>query len=196
MTGDDTPELMSIWGEAKDHIDKGDYEKAAEVYRYILLMYPGNEVATEYANAYLGDLYLTVRRLDLAENHLKKAIRHAPRKPEYRYLLGFAYSVEQRWAGAIRELKKALKLAPDNSEYERCLGWALFNGKDKMEGLRHLYRAVELSPTNSHALTDLATVMMALGNMVKAREYGEGAIEADPGNVLAQRLLERIADTE
>ena len=192
MTNDDAPGLPSIWDEAKDHIDQGDHDKAAEIYDYILLIYGDNDAAVEFANAYLGDLYLTTRRLDLAERHLKKAIRYAPKKPDYRYLLGFTYSVKEGWLGAIRELKKALKLDPDNAEYERCLGWAMFNGGNRKDGLLHLCRALELSPSHTNALTDLATAMMMLGNIEKAREYGERAVEADPGNVLAHKLLEQV----
>ena len=42
----------------------------------------------------------------------------------------------------------------------------------------------------------MATAMMMLGNMDKAREYGERAVQADPGNILAHSLLERIEDIE
>ena len=196
MPNDDAPELLSIWTEAKGHIDQGDYDKAAEIYNYILVMYDNNDVAVEFAHAYLGDLYLTTRRLDLAERHVKKAIRYAPKKPDYHYLLGFTYSVKERWPGAIRELRRALKLDPDNAEYERCLGWAMFNEGDRMDGLRHLYRAIELSPSHTNAMTDLATAMMMLGNMEKAREYGERAVEADPGNVLGRKLLEQVDKIE
>ncbi len=196
MTNEDAPELLTIWDEAKGHIDQGDYDKAAEVYNYILLMYADNDVAVEHASVYLGDLYLTTRRLDLAERHLKKAILRSPSKPDYHYLLGFTYSVKERWPKAIKELKKALKVDPDNGEYERCLGWAIFNGGDRSDGLLHLHRAIELSPTNANALTDLATAMMVLGNIDKAREYGERAVEIDAGNTLANKLLEKVAELQ
>ncbi len=70
MNGDDRPELRSIWNEAKAHIERGDHDKAIEVYRYVIIRYAENDIAVEYANAYLGDIFLTIRRLDLAEKHL------------------------------------------------------------------------------------------------------------------------------
>ncbi len=196
MSNEDVPELLSIWDEARGHIEKGDYDKAIETYKYVLVMYGDNDVAVEFANAYLGDLYLTMRRLNLAERHIKKAIRLAPEKAHYHYVLGFTHSVRESWVKAVKEFERALGLDPDNGEYERGLGWAVFNGGDRGNGLVHLYRAVELSPATTNALTDLATAMMMLGNMDKAKEYGEKAVQADPGNTLAHRLLDRVEDIE
>ncbi len=73
MNGDDRTELQSIWDEAKAHIERGDYDKAIEIYRYVLIRYAENGMAVECANAYLGDIFLTIRRLDLAKKHLKMA---------------------------------------------------------------------------------------------------------------------------
>ena len=70
------------------------------------------------------------------------------------------------------------------------------NSGDRVNGLGHLYRAIELSPSNTNALTDLATAMMVSGNIGKAREYGEKAVQADPGSILAHRLLARVEDIE
>ena len=196
MSNEDVPELLLIWDEAKGYVEKGDYDKAVEIYKYVLVMYGDNDVAVEFASAYLGDLYLTVRRLNLAEKHLKKAIRLAPEKAHYHYILGFTYSVGEHWARAVKEYERALELDPDNGEYERGLGWAMFNGGDRRNGLVHLHRAVELSPAITNALTDLATAMMVLGSIDKARKYGEQAVQADPGNILAHRLLEKVKDIE
>ena len=88
--------------------------------------------------------------------------------------------------------KVAIQLDPRNGEYERGLGWDIFNGGDKAVGLAHLYRAKELSPTDANLLTDLATAMLVMGNIDKAREYGEDAVRNDPEHSLAHKLLENI----
>ena len=196
MSNEDVPELLSIWDEARGHIEQGDYDKAIETYKYVLVMYGDNDVAVEFASAYLGDLCLTLRRLGIAEKHLKKAIHLAPEKAHYHYLLGFTHSVGEHWARAVKEFERALELDPDNGEYERGLGWAMLNGGDRGNGLVHLHKAVEMSPATTNALTDLATAMMVLGNTDKAREYGEKTVQADPGNILAHKLLERVEDIE
>ena len=157
MNSDDIPELRSIWDEAKGHTEQGEYDKAVETYKYVLIRYTGSTIAVEYANAYLGDIFLATRHLDLAEKHLKKAITAAPSNPHYHYLMGFTCSVKEQWVKAVTEFRKAIRLDPDNGEYERGQGWAMFNGGNRTEGLSHLYRALELLSSNLHAMTDLAS---------------------------------------
>ena len=149
-------------------------------------------MAVEYANAYLGDIFLTIRRLDFAEKHLKMAITIGPGNSHYYYLLGFTYSIREQWAKAVTQFRKAIRLHPDNSEYERGLGWAMFNAGNMAKGLSHLYRALELLSSNLHVITDPATAVLMLGNMAKAREYGERALHFDPRYILAQDLLKTI----
>ena len=192
MNSEEIPELQSIWDEARGYIEHGDYDKAIEIYTYILIRYVENDIAVEYANAYLGDIYLTIRRLDLAEKHLKMAITLAPGNSHYYYLLGFSHSIKEQWSKAVTQFRKAIRLDPDNSEYERGLGWAMFNAGNRAEGLSHLYRALELLPSNIHAMTDLATAMLMLGSIEKAREYGKRALSFDPSYILAQDLLKTI----
>ena len=79
MNNNEVPELRLLWDEAKGHIERGEYDKAVEIYKYIIIRYADNAIAVEYANAYIGDIYLTTRHnLDLAEKHLKKAATAAP----------------------------------------------------------------------------------------------------------------------
>jgi len=48
-------ELQTIWNEAKACIERDDYDKAIEIYKYILLRYGDDAISTKYANAYLGE---------------------------------------------------------------------------------------------------------------------------------------------
>lgn len=191
-----TSELSSIWDEARSHIERGEYDKAIETYKYILIRYEDDPVAVEYANAYLGDVLLTIQRLKPAQEHLKRAIASDPDKPHYHYLLGVTYSVAEQWKKAVKELRKAICWDLDNGEYERGLGWAIFNSGDKIEGISHMYKALELSPSNVHLMTDLGTAMLVLGNLEKAREYGEKALELDPTYASAHSLLEMVSRIE
>ena len=82
-------------------------------------------------------------------------------------------------------------MTPYTSEQFLC-SKAMFNAGNRTEGQSHLYRALELLSSNIHAMTDLATAMLMLGNMEKAREYGERALHFDPSYILAQGLLKTI----
>ncbi len=186
------PELHAIWNEAKEHIEQGDYSKAIEIYKYVLIRYSNNDIAVEYANAYLGDIYLTLRQLSLAENHIKKAIDCKPDNPSYHYLLGFTYSIQSQWRKAISEFQVAIAKEPDNSEYLRGLGWAIHCAGDKAKGLAYLHRAIDLAPTNVNILTDLAAAYLSALQFDKAREYAETAVRIDPDSNVAREVLSNI----
>ena len=192
MDSEMSPELYSIWDEAKTHIEQGDYNKAIEVYKYVLIQYSDNNVAAEYANAYLGDIFLTLRQLDLAESHIKKAISYMPENPGYHYLLGFIYSIKNQWEEAIQEFEIAVDKEPNNDEYLRGLGWAIRCAGDKVKGLAYLHKAIDLAPTNVNTLTDLATAYLSDLQFHKAHEYAEKATLIDPGNEFAREVLDNI----
>jgi tetratricopeptide (TPR) repeat protein len=186
------PELATIWEEAKAHIDQGNYEKAAEIYRYMLIRYDDNPVVVEYANAYLGDLYLTVRQLDKAEKHTKIAIKCNPQKPDYHYILGFVYSIESLWTKAIYQFRLSIKVEPDNGEYLRGLGWAVFNGGNKLKGLEYLYKAHEKASSNTNILLDLAAAHLVMFEFEKAKELAKIALDIDSENIRAQQVYDKI----
>ncbi len=192
MGGDNIPELSEIWDEARQCIESGNRDKAIEIYKYILVRYANEPVAVEYANAYLADLFLTFRKLDLAEDHIKKAINLKPQNPGYRYILGFVYSHRRRWDKAIPEFEIAVKQEPNNGEYLRGLGWATYSSGDVGRGLPLLKEANRLAPDNVNILTDLAVAYLSSVNMDKAREYAERAVQLDPTNSVAQDVLRTI----
>ena len=192
MANDIKPELHAIWSEAKEHIEQGNYGKAIEIYKYILLRYSDNDASVEYANAYLGDTYLTLRQLDLAENHIKKAIDCSPDNAGYHYILGFTYSIQNQWDNAIREFEMAVDKEPNDSEYLRGLGWAIHHAGDKAKGLAYLHKAIDLAPTNVNILTDLAVAYMSDLQFHKARKYAETAVRIDPDNKMVRELLDNI----
>jgi len=192
MTNEDVPELHSIWDEARVSIEQGDYDKAIETYRYILIRYPDEPIAVEHANAYLGDVFLTLRMLDAAESHIKKAIALKPDKPDYHYILGFICSIARRWDEAIEEFEKAVDKQPDNGEYLRGLGWAVYSSGDKPRGLSCLEEAHQLLPKNANIMTDLAVAHMSSLNIDKAVQYAEEAVLTDPTSTTAQDVLEKV----
>lgn len=192
MSSDAASELPTIWSEAKTHIQQGDYDKAIEIYKYVLIRYSDNDIAVEYANAYLGDVYLTLGQLDLAESHIKKAIDGKPDNPTYHYLLGFTYSLRNQWGKAIGEFEAAVDKEPDNDEYLRGLGWALHRAGDKAKGLDYLHRAIDLEPTNVNILNDLAAAYLSGLQFDKAREYAEKAMRIAPDSNVARDILDNI----
>jgi len=185
-------ELQTIWNEAKEHIENGYYDKAIEIYKYILIRYGDDDIAVEYANAYLSDLYLTIRHLDLSENHIQKAINLSPNNPNYHYILGFIFSIRKEWDKAIIEFDIAVNKEPGNGEYLRGLGWSIYCSGDTAKGLALLKDANRLAPTNTNILTDLAVANLFLTNINEAKEYAERAVQLEPTNIVAQDVLKKV----
>ncbi len=73
MNDDMVPELDDLWWEANEYVNHGDFDKAVEIYRYILIRYVDNSLANENANAHLGDVLLMLGQTDLAEGHIRNA---------------------------------------------------------------------------------------------------------------------------
>jgi len=192
MTNEDIPEIQSIWDDARGFIEHGDHDKAIEIYQYILIRYSDDSVAVEYANAYLGDIFLTLHKLDPAEDYIKKAISFSPENPGYHYILGFIYSNKRQWDKAIAEFEIAVTKEPDNDEYLRGLAWAVYSSGDVAKGLASLEKASCLAPTNVNILTDLAVAYLASVNIDKATGYAERAARLDPINSVAQDVLKGV----
>jgi len=186
------PEIHDIWNEAKEFIEQGNHEKAIEIYKYILIRYSDEDIAVEYANAYLGDLYLTLRQLDLAETHIKKAIDCKPDNPSYHYLLGFTHSIQSQWDKSISEFEVAVEKDPNNGEYLRGLGWAIHSAGDKAKGLEYLHKAIDLAPNNVNILADLAVANLSAFQFDKARGYAKKALRIDPSSSIARNVLDNI----
>jgi hypothetical protein len=192
---DSLSELETIWDEARGQIESGHRDKAIEIYKYILVRYAGDPTASEYANIYLGELYVSLKQFDLAEKHIKAAMGCQPEKAEYHYMLGFLYSYQQQLDQAISEFTVSADREPNNAEYLRGLGWATYQNGDQYKGLELLHQANELAPGTTDILTDLAVAYLAL-DFREARKYAEQAIAAGPGNLLAQQVLDKIQGAE
>jgi tetratricopeptide (TPR) repeat protein len=192
MAKEDIPELQSIWDEAKGYIEHGDFDKAIEIYKYILIRYVDNAVAVKYANAYLGDVYLTLKQPDTAQIHIQKAIDADSEEPSYRYQMGFTYSLKRKWRMAIKEFEIAITKEPNNGEYLRGLGWAVYNGGDTAKGLNYLLKANEKEPKNVNILNDLSVVYMGLLDFKNAKQCIKRALLIDPDNDLAKETLKQI----
>ena len=192
MDDETVPEKPTIWKEAKNYIEQGNYDQAIEIYKYLLIRYGNNSIVVERANANLGDIYLTIKQLDLAESYINKAINCNPKKPDYHYLLGFLYSKQSQWGKAIREFEVAIDKNPHNAEFLRGLGWAEFNAGDRFRGMECLKEAKELDHSDINILLDLANAHLLNLDFVEAKQYAQEALHFDHGNALAQKVFDKI----
>ena len=195
MDKENLSELDAIWDEARNQIQSGHQDKAIEIYKYILVRYADDPVANEYANAYLGEIYVGLKQFDLAEKHIKIAISYQAEKAAYHYLLGFLFSYRQQWDQAISEFEMAVAGEPQNAECLRGLSWAIYQHGDRTKGLDLLHQADKMAPGTVNILTDLAVAYLAI-DFKEAWRYAEQAVNAGPDSSLAQQVLSKIQATE
>ena len=191
MTDGMAHELDDLWQEANEHVNRGKFHEAIEIYKYILVRYSDNNLANEYANAHLGDILLTLGQTELGLYHIKKALSYDLDNPRYHYLLGFVHYIRYEWENAIQEYKVALEKEPWNGEYLLALGEAVFNAGDKKTGLEYLHKAAPFYPDNSGMLAELATAYMSLGDIGNARLYAEKAVAIRPDDIMARAVLKK-----
>ncbi|MCX6013122.1 MAG: tetratricopeptide repeat protein [Chloroflexi bacterium] len=188
-------EVYSLLEEAKNWAEKNNYQKALEIYKFILILYSDNKEIAEYTNACIGDIYLTMRELEMATKYIDRALVYNKENPEYHYLRGFTFLKKCEWPEAIREFQTAIKKKPHDSDYLRGLGWAIYSKGNHKRGLELLHKAVEIDPYNVYALTDLAVAYITR-DIHESRVYAERAIESDPDNSLASEVLTAIKNIQ
>ena len=187
--GNDDVELESLRSEAAGYCNQGHFDKAVTIHKNIITRYRDNDQVCAYSYASIGDIYLTLRKLELAEDYLKKALSYEPLNPKYHYLLGFTYSVTKQWDSAIKEFEVSVKQEPQEAEYLRGLGWAIWSAGNKRQGLKYLKQAISLAPDNVNILADMAAAYLRDGHLDTAQEYAERAVKADPKSTLAKDVL-------
>jgi tetratricopeptide (TPR) repeat protein len=192
MDADSEAKLEALQSEAISCCREGNFDKAIEIHKGILARYNDHAQACERAYASLGDIYLTLRELDLAEDYLRQAMSYSPMNPKYHYLLGFTYSVSRQWNKAIREFELSVKQNPHDPEYLRGLGWAMRKAGKQTKGLNYLHQALALAPDSANILTDLAVAYLSKYDFNRAVEYAKHAVRIAPENALAQEVLDKV----
>jgi len=185
-------ELEAMMREAVLHCEQGDFAKAVELYRTILARYEGHAQACEYACAGLGESYLNLRDLDLAESYFRQALNYDPMEPRWHYLLGFTYSVGRQWDKAVTEFDICVKQDDNEPEYLRGLGWVMLQAGQKDRGLSYLHQALVLAPDMVNVLTDLSAAYLSKCDFDEALKYAGRAVEVAPDDPLAQDVYMNV----
>ncbi len=101
------------------------------------------------------------------------------------------------WAGredeAIAEFRQLLKEDPERVDIEIDLAWSLFGDEQYEDSLVHWNRIVEFFPDQADFLLARANVHLLMGMLDEAREDALTALEAEPENIDAIKILTALA---
>lgn len=188
-----------LWvkGQIEARLEKGHFKSAIPLLERLIRLGRSSLKLKEFAYGNLGQAYLSLRRLDKAEDCLKKAIKLNPRESRYHYLLGLVYSASGMISDALKEFEHTVRIVDNKSEYQRALGWAKFVSGRTAEGIKHLRKALDLDNKNVYAYADLASCYMKINRFSKASKIlKEGLLRIPDDSFLirAQNLIERTGD--
>lgn len=114
------------------YFEKGDFEKAVEIYEILVKYNPNN-----YDDIFhLAMSYKNNSQMEQAKETYLKAIKLAPEKTEAYFNLAYLYFNDNDPQGAIKCFKKVLEYKPDDWETTYFLGLAYMQCKNYKDGLR------------------------------------------------------------
>lgn len=178
--------VIDMLVQAEDKKISGDFSEAIKALQKIIMHEPNCFEAYEE----MGDCYISLRELDKAIKALNQALKINKKSANGHYLLGFLYSLEQKWEASVEELEKADGFSPNHPEILRCLGWSFHNhNRRSQQGLAILERSNNLAPDDPNILCDLGVCHMNSNNTEKARSIFEKVLKINPHSNQAKECL-------
>jgi len=147
-------------------------------------------------NLSLGEYYLAKREYDKAKRFLKEA---ASLKPENEIVIErlFATGMQSEdWDLATRQAVKYAELNIDGSEGKIAQGRLALARDDISRGIELIQAGLEIYPSYSMGWTFLAEGYLYADRIEDAKRVLRRAVEIDPTNGIANRMLARIAARE
>jgi cellulose synthase operon protein C len=140
-----------------------------------------------------GKAKMDKREYKAAAIEFKNALQRDTSLVEARFLLGKALLESGDVPGAWVELNKAREVGYDNDELVPVMAGALILKGDTDKFLAE-YADVELrsKPRQAELKAALATAYGIKGKFVQARAAADAALEADPGNIVAQLAVAQL----
>ncbi|MCU0606310.1 MAG: tetratricopeptide repeat protein [Candidatus Edwardsbacteria bacterium] len=186
-----------MFAAAQRQLRAGKTDEAAQALLEVAAL-PGIEhdepLALESAHAGLADIYLKLRRIELAEYHLGKALAVSPQEADLHHRLGELRSYKGEFAAAAEAFLRASELEPSHPGHLHRLGWSTFMAGEQKKGRAIMAEALTLDEANTALLADLAVACSELGDHRAALKYLDQAVDLDPGNELLRSQRERMRE--
>ncbi len=172
----------------------GDSERSGEEMKRYQQMKKDEEAELE-ANeaASQGDSDLRDGKIKEALGHYHEAVEGQPKSSNYRYKLSIAMERAGDLAGEREQLEEAVKLDPKNAGAQNALGYLLSRGGDVEGSVEHFRLAAAAAPGWTKAWINLAAELAMGAHFPEAREAVNKALELEPDNAQAQKLLDRLS---
>ena len=181
-----TPEVQSLYAQAKAAQRKGDISTAIAKYRAMLKLAPN--LAAAYNN--LGALYFDQGDYAQAAQTLRRGLEFNHDMPTASAILGMSYLRLGQNQQAKGPLEVALKASPSDNNAEMALAHVLINLREYEDAAQHLRLYLLRNPKDQQALYLIGKTYLQLS------ELALGQIETiDPNSVIAHEVTGEIDES-
>ena len=144
---------------------RGEYEKAANIYRRVLELDPQRQDSRRELAMALVEMGQAADAIDV----LLDVLKVNPRDHQALLILGNHYArVERDFAAATRFIERAAEIAPKDAIAQNSLGAMYFEQKQPEQALMHFDRALELNPKFANAFYGKSMLLMTEGRFMEA----------------------------
>jgi predicted CXXCH cytochrome family protein len=167
---------------------RGDNQQAVKHYAKAVEWDPNSApIRNDYAV-----VLAAVNRSRDAVAQMEEACKLEPKNAEYHYRLGLALNEIGDMSRTIDELRTTVELDPKFSRAWYNLGLALNASGESEQGLKALAQAEMLTPADPHIPYARATILARLGDVDRAKEAAQRALQIDERFQPARDLLRSL----
>jgi tetratricopeptide (TPR) repeat protein len=172
-------------------MDRGNFQKAVELFETALKMQPENIISL--VNASLA--YARLGNLVKAESKLKQALAIDPVSAEANFNMGLLKAEQNDLAGAENHFRTALKTDPNFPEAAYNLA-ILLSKNNPDESLMLCRKACELRPRDTRYAYTLAFYLRQQGQIDEAIEILQKLVKQQPNFTDASMLLRALYEEQ
>lgn len=169
-------------------------ERYRQALPYFRKLYPHHQRSVVFLFQY-GAVLERTGNYEEAVPIFRKLLKLDPNHASALNYLGYMFAERgQNLAEAESLIARALALEPDNPFYIDSRGWVYYMSGRYQEACRDLEQAVSLMPNDATLREHLGDVYQALGQIPRAREQWQRALEIEPDRASAQKKLEAVPE--
>lgn len=169
--------------------ERGQYAQAEHIYLAQEMRFPGNAEILFH----LGTLRMHQNDWPKAIEYLEKSRTLQPRNADVLFYLAQAQYLNGELAEAQKTILAATRLAPNEAAVLQKAGEYLCDGGDCGPGLDDLLRARKLDPALENIDLDVGMAYYKLVKHQEAQPILETVFRKDPNNLVAAKILGKIA---
>jgi tetratricopeptide (TPR) repeat protein len=161
---------------ADHHLQTGNLQKAEEIYKKILDIYPGHPDVLHL----LGLISHQLNRLENAKEMIQKAILNNTDNPIYHRSLGDVFKDQGRFDEAIKNYQKALTLKPDYADAYINMGNAYHSMGNYGRAIAAYQAALRSNPDYAEAYNNMGKTLYDQGRPEEAIQCYHRALTLKP----------------